>query len=170
MPVHHLVYFRFKKEACSADVARQIHADIPRTILRIPGVTDATFGLDFSHSRTFGFTHLCTVKFDSRAAFEGWASHPLHAEWAAQWIFPNLDGAPADAVRKMDIDVDGPAPVTAQHVVFFELDPTSFTDAHEVAARNDLATTLMLIPGVTDCAFAKVRKCRRLTSSARGGN
>lgn len=159
MPVHHLVYFRFKESSCTAELASQIHGDIPNTLLKIPGVTHATFGKNIapassSRNRSDGFTHMLTVKFESRRAFEGWAPHPMHKKWGTDWIGPNLDGPATESIRKIDVDVDGPVKKhTAQHVVFLDLE--NFSAQDEQNARDDIATTLLLIEGVTDCAFAK---------------
>ena len=154
MPVHHIVFFKFKEEACTDQATSKIHSEIPATLLVIPGVTNAYFGRTFNETRAHDFTHALTVKFDDRESFENWASHPLHIKWGSTNVTPNLDGTPAECIRKLDIDVEGPLPKTAQHLVFFELDE-SFTEAHAGAVVEDLETTLALIPGVVDVAFVK---------------
>jgi hypothetical protein len=153
MPVHHLVFFKFKESSCTDAVTAKIHADIPSTLLLIPGVIDAYFGRNFNESRAQGFTHALSVKFENRASFDGWAPHPMHHKWGGDHVDPNLAGPAAECIRKIDIDVPTQQKV-AFHIVFFEL-KESFTTASAKAAVEDLETTLALIPGVTDCAFER---------------
>merc|ERR1712060_770423 len=103
-----------------------------------------------SEGRAQGFTHAVSVKFDSRASFDGWGPHPMHKKWGDAHIFPNLAGPPAECIRKMDIDVVEQQKVTI-HVVFFEL-KDSFTAECNTKAIAELSTTLALIPGVVDVA------------------
>merc|ERR1711879_429319 len=110
-----------KPESCGDEVVAKIHADIPTTLLLIPGVTDAYFGRNFNELRSQGFTHALSVKFDSRVSFDGWADHPMHHKWGGDHVAPNLAGPGSDCIRKLDIDAAGPLPSVAHHVVFFEL-------------------------------------------------
>merc|ERR1712232_168374 len=69
-------------------------------------------------------------------------------------VTPNLAGSAEECIRKIDIDVAGPKPQVAHHIVFFEMADT-FTEAKARAAVDDLDSTIVLISGVTDVAFEK---------------
>ena len=153
MPVHHLVFFKFRGNALSDALAAEIHADIPSTLLNIPGVTEASFGKSLAEKRAQGFTHMLSVKFESRAAFGGWAAHPMHHKWGGH-IDRHLAGPADQCIRKLDIDYHGPGRVAAHHVVFFQM-ADSFTEEMAAAAIADLESTICLIPGVLDVAFEK---------------
>lgn len=74
--VEHMVWIKFKD---GIDGRRKTeHLDALRALKsRIPGIVALKAGENFS-ARSQGFTHGLSVTFESRAALEGYATHPAH--------------------------------------------------------------------------------------------
>ncbi len=84
--VEHLVLFRWKDDAPEGAKAR-VEEELRALQGRIPGIRDLTYGANFS-TRSQGFTHALTVRFEDRAALEVYSPHPAHQRVVQEFIAP----------------------------------------------------------------------------------
>jgi stress responsive alpha/beta barrel protein len=84
--VEHIVLFKVRVEtppqavAAMTDGAKGLKS-------RVPGIVDLSFGPKFS-DRNKGFTHGLVVRFQDRAALDGYIPHPAHREVVEKLIRP----------------------------------------------------------------------------------
>jgi hypothetical protein len=95
--IEHMVLFEFKD---NTGTQRDYHYETLAQIgkLQIPGISEITFGENFS-ARAQGYQWGLLVRCDSKAALERYASHPEHQRIVNERIKPN-------ATRVLALDYD----------------------------------------------------------------
>ena len=84
--IEHLVLFKWAPDATPDQINAAL--DGLRSLRgRIAGILDVTCGENFC-SRSQGFTHGLTVRFDSREALDAYAVDPAHLEVISKFINP----------------------------------------------------------------------------------
>ena len=81
--IDHTVFFTMRESFDKPALSKAVSA-LQSHILKIPGVLYATFGRGFLHKGPSEYA--LHVKFSSRSALIGYASHPLHRRWVNSFI------------------------------------------------------------------------------------
>src|SRR5215472_9075917 len=84
--VDHLVLFKWKEGAKIDDIIAAI-SGLKSLKSKIPGIVDLTCGENFS-DRSQGFHCGLLVRFESRAALDGYGPHPAHQEVVQKLLAP----------------------------------------------------------------------------------
>jgi hypothetical protein len=84
--VEHIVLFKVRAEATQEQRDRMV-AELKRLRELVPGIVDLSVGYNFSE-RGQGFQIGLVVRFESRAALEGYLPHPAHRACVEQHINP----------------------------------------------------------------------------------
>jgi hypothetical protein len=83
-PVHHIVAFKFKKDADPATV-KKIEADFVALKSKIPLIQSLEWGTNVSaEDRAKGFTHCWIVTFKNTADRDAYSVNPAHKAFAAE--------------------------------------------------------------------------------------
>jgi len=96
--IEHIVLFKIKADTPAEAVAAMTDG-LKGLKARVPGIVDISVGPNFS-DRNKGFTHGLVVRFQDRAALDGYIPHPAHREVVEQLIRPITED-----VLAMDYDV-----------------------------------------------------------------
>ncbi len=84
--VEHIVLFKVKAGAAADAVAAMV-SGLHGLQARVPGIVGLSVGSNFS-DRNKGFTHGLVVRFEDRAALDGYLPHPAHREVVEKLIRP----------------------------------------------------------------------------------
>lgn len=92
MPVKHYVLFKFKNDATG-------FLSETEKLKEIPGVSNLYFGKNYTE-RGKGYTHILSLDVPSKTALDAYAVHPIHLEYVATVVKPNVED-----VLAMDIEI-----------------------------------------------------------------
>jgi hypothetical protein len=84
--IEHIVLFKVKVGTSPESVAAMV-AGLRGLRSVVPGIVDLSVGANFS-DRSKGFTHGLVVRFQDRAALDGYIPHPAHREVVEKLIRP----------------------------------------------------------------------------------
>ena len=84
--VEHIVLFKVKAGTTTDAIAAMVQG-LKGLAGRVPGVVGLSVGANFS-DRNKGFTHGLVVRFENRAALDGYIPHPAHREVVEMLIRP----------------------------------------------------------------------------------
>jgi hypothetical protein len=87
--VEHIVLFKIKPDA-TAEQQETVLRELRALRDSVPGIVDLTVGHNFS-SRSQGFGIGLVVRFEDRAALEGYLPHPAHRAAVDQHIRPIME-------------------------------------------------------------------------------
>ncbi|MBI3467291.1 MAG: Dabb family protein [Planctomycetes bacterium] len=87
--IEHVVLFKVKAGTHAASVKAMVEG-LKGLKTRVPGIVDLSVGANFT-DRNKGFTHGLIVRFQDKAALEGYLPHPAHQEVVQGCIRPIIE-------------------------------------------------------------------------------
>ena len=84
--IEHIVLFKVKANTPPQSIAAMTDG-LKGLKASVPGIVDLSVGANFS-DRSKGFTHGLVVRFQDRAALDGYIPHPAHREVVEKLIRP----------------------------------------------------------------------------------